>query len=71
MPCKERRQVGGGFVTTGTFTAGARQFAEGVAMRLVLLDGAELTRLMVQYNVGVAVRESFDLKHVDEDFFED
>ena len=40
-------------------------------MRLVLLDGQELTRLMVKYNVGVSVRESFDLKQVDEDFFED
>jgi restriction system protein len=38
-------------------------------MRLVFLDGKELSRLMVRYNVGVAVRETFELKH--EDFFED
>ena len=61
----------GVFVTTGRFSSGARQFAEGVSMRLVLLDGAELTRLMVRYNVGVSVRETFDLKHVDDAFFED
>lgn len=60
----------GVFVTTGRFSAGARQFAEGVAMRLVLLDGAELTRLMVRYNVGVVVRETFDLKQLDEEFFD-
>lgn len=61
----------GVFVTTGRFSAGARQFADGVSMRLVLLDGEELTRLMVRYNVGVSVRETFDLKQVDEEFFED
>jgi restriction system protein len=61
----------GVFVTTGRFSAGARQFAEGVAMRLVLLDGLELARLMVRYNVGVSVRETFDLKQIEEEFFED
>jgi restriction system protein len=40
-------------------------------MQLVLIDGEELARLMVRYNVGVQVRETFDLKQVDEEFFED
>jgi restriction system protein len=61
----------GVFVTTARFTSGARQFADGVSMRLVLIDGAELSRLMVRYNVGVSVRETFDLKAVDEELFED
>jgi restriction system protein len=61
----------GVFVTTARFSLGARQFADGVSMRLVLIDGAELTRLMVRYNVGVSVRETFDLKGVDEELFED
>ena len=38
----------GVFVTTARFSPGAREFAEQVAMRLVLIDGAELTRLMVR-----------------------
>ena len=61
----------GVFVTTGRFSSGAQQFAEQVAMRLVLIDGTELTRLMVRYNVGVAVRETYELKSVDDDFFDD
>jgi restriction system protein len=40
-------------------------------MRLVLIDGEELTRLMVRYNVGVTIRETFDLKQIDEELFED
>ena len=61
----------GVFVTTGRFSSGAREYAEDVPMRLVLIDGTELTRLMVRYNVGVAVRETYELKAVDADFFED
>lgn len=60
----------GVFVTTGRFSAGAREFADGVGMRLRLIDGQELTRLMVRYNVGVQVRETFELKQIDEEEFE-
>lgn len=61
----------GVFVTTGKFSPGAKQFAENVAMRLRLIDGKELTKLMVRYNVGVQVRETFDLKQIDEEEFEE
>ena len=61
----------GVFVTTGTFSSGARQFAENVAMRLRLIDGIELTRLMVKCNIGVQVRETFELKQIDEETFEE
>ncbi len=61
----------GVFVTTARFSSGAKDFAEGVSARLVLIDGEELTRLMVRYNVGVSVRETFDLKQIDEELFED
>lgn len=61
----------GVFVTTGSFSSGAKQFADQVGLRIVLIDGRTLTRLMVRYNVGVVVRETFDLKAVDEEFFDD
>jgi hypothetical protein len=38
----------GVFVTTGRFSSGGRLFADQVAMRLVLIDGTELARLMVR-----------------------
>lgn len=61
----------GVFVTTGRFSPGALSFAENVAMRLRLIDGKELTRLMVKYNVGVQVRETFELKQIDEETFDE
>jgi len=61
----------GVFVTTARFSPGARQFADGVTMRLVLIDRPELSRLMVRYNVGASVRKTFELKQVDKTFFEE
>jgi restriction system protein len=60
-----------GAARTGRFSPGAKQFAENVATRLRLIDGMELTKLMVRYNVGVQVRETFDLKQIDEESFEE
>jgi restriction endonuclease Mrr len=56
-------------VVLGDLSSGARQFAENVAMRIRLIDGKELTRLMVKYNIGVQVRETFELKQIDEETF--
>jgi len=61
----------GVFVTTGRYSTGARLFAEQVPIRLILIDGPELARLMVRYNVGVAAKETYHLKIVDDDFFDD
>ena len=61
----------GVFVTTGRFSSGAKEFAKDVAMRLILIDGKELSSLMVRYGVGVSSREVYELKQVDEEFFEE
>jgi hypothetical protein len=36
-------------------------------MHLVLIDGADLTRLIVEYNIGVSGRETFELKVIDQE----
>jgi restriction system protein len=59
------------FITTGRFTAEARDYAERVAARLVLIDGHMLAGLMVDLNIGVQDRETYVIKRIDEDFFED
>lgn len=60
----------GVFITTGRFTAGAVKYADGVATRVVLIDGARLASLMIRHGVGVQVRQTFSMVEVDEDFFE-
>jgi restriction system protein len=59
------------FVTTSRFTNDAEDYAERVAARLVLINGDLLANLMVKYNIGVQDRETYVIKRIDEDFFED
>lgn len=61
----------GVFVTTSYFTGPALQFAERHPFKMVLIDGALLTTLMIRHNVGVRVAETLHLKKLDEDFFSD
>jgi len=53
------------------FAPGARTFAERVPKRLILIDGSELSRLLVQYRVGVRVVRTIELKKIDLDYFEE
>jgi restriction system protein len=59
----------GVFVTTSHFTKPALDFAERHPFKMVLIDGKQLTSLMLRHNVGVRVAETLHLKKVDEDFF--
>jgi restriction system protein len=59
------------FITTSGFSADARTYADRVNARIVLIDGPELAQLMVEHNCGVRVEETFVLKQVDEDFFDE
>lgn len=58
------------FLTTAQFTAGAEQYAESLNVRVVLIDGPRLARLMIRYGVGVQVQQVVNVVEVDEDFFE-
>ncbi len=58
------------FVTTSCFTQSARETAEYLSKRIVLIDGAHLTKLMIRYDVGCRVEETLFIKKLDEEFFE-
>ncbi|MBA5640254.1 restriction endonuclease [Duganella sp. LX20W] len=58
------------FVSASTFTASARQTAEQLSKRIVLIDGTHLTRLMIQHRVGCQIEETLHVKKIDEEFFE-
>lgn len=60
----------GVFLTTSRFSVDARRYADQVQARIVLVDGAKLSRLMIRYGVGVQVRRTVQIVDVDEDFFE-
>lgn len=60
----------GVFVTTSSFTKAASDYAERSHKRLKLIDGMELTQLMLQHNIGVREHRLFSIKKIDSDFFE-
>jgi restriction system protein len=60
----------GVFITSGRFSAGAREYAANVPSRVILIDGERLAALMIRYGVGVQVKRTVHIVEVDEDFFE-
>ncbi|WP_048439241.1 restriction endonuclease [Caenimonas sp. SL110] len=58
------------FVTTTGFSAGARETAELLSKRIVLIDGQMLTHLMIRYDIGCRSEETIQIKKLDEEFFE-
>lgn len=63
---------GGVFVTTSSYSRDAVEFASRqTGPRLVLIDGAELGRLLLKHSIGVQVRHTYSVVEVDEDFFEE
>jgi restriction system protein len=61
----------GVLITTSSFTNEAITYADRVAARVVLIDGITLAQLMVTHNIGVQDCETYVIKRVDEDFFEE
>ena len=57
------------FITTAKFSKGAREYAE--AQHIILVDGKQLTALMIEYGLGVSVQKVYKIKRVDTDYFED
>jgi restriction system protein len=60
----------GVFVTTSVFDSGAVKKAHDAHHRIILIDGAKLVDLMHQYNVGIQIKATYEVKELDEDFFE-
>jgi restriction system protein len=66
-----QRSRKGVFITTSHFTADARQYVERIEKRIVLIDGSELVRLMLEHGVGVAEVHRYQVLRLDETFFDE
>lgn len=60
----------GVFITTSTFDTGAIKKAREAHHSIILIDGYKLVDLMHQFNVGVQIKTVYEVKEVDNDFFE-
>ncbi|WP_349407605.1 restriction endonuclease [Pseudalkalibacillus sp. SCS-8] len=62
----------GVFITTSYFTEGAKKYADRLeTKKIILIDGIELSKLMISHNVGVDINHTFVVKAIDFDYFKD
>lgn len=67
----EQKAHKGVFITSGSFTSGARNAAERANARVVLIDGEQLAELMIDHGVGVTDHKPYVVKKLDSDYFEE
>jgi len=60
----------GVFITTSSFDIGAIKKAREAHHSIILIDGVKLVDLMHQYDVGVQTKTVYEVKELDNDFFE-
>jgi restriction system protein len=61
----------GVFISTSTFSSDAREYAARIDSRIILIDGVELSRLMIAHGIGVTPVAVYELKRVDSDYFDE
>lgn len=61
----------GVFVTTSEFDEKALEKARSAHHKIICIDGQKLVTLMHEFNVGIQVRTTYDIKQIDEDFFDE
>lgn len=59
------------FITTSRFTDDARNYVSQIGSKIVLIDGDQLTSLMIDHDVGVSTVSLYPVKKIDSDYFEE
>ena len=61
----------GVFITTSGYTKDAEDYAKGLnaPTKVILIDGDQLSELMIEHNLGVSVKKTYEIKKIDSDYF--
>ena len=57
------------FITTSSFSQKAIEYTTMIDSKIILIDGERLSELLIDYNVGVSIVESYAIKKIDADYF--
>lgn len=60
----------GVFITTSSFPKSAYEYVQSIDPTIILIDGDQLTRIMFDYGVAVAKSKTYEVKRIDNDYFE-
>jgi restriction system protein len=59
------------FITTSKFTDDARSYVSQIGSKIVLIDGEQLTNLMIDNDVAVSTVSLYPVKKIDTDYFDE
>jgi restriction system protein len=59
------------FITTSSFSSQAKEYADKVNSKLILINGQELAKLMIKYDTGVSTVSTYEVKKINSDYFLD
>ena len=68
---EEHHSMKGIFITTSNYSKEARMYVQKLSKSIVLINGEELAKYMIENNVGVSVKKAYELKRIDIDYFEE
>jgi restriction system protein len=66
-----QRAKKGVFITTGTFSSDAIEYARSIDPRVAMIDGNQLAQFMIDYGVGVSLAQVYEMKKIDSDYFDE
>ena len=61
----------GVLITTSQFSPEALDYVTRIEKKIVLIDGEDLAKLMIDFGIGVAAEASYEIKRLDTDYFEE
>ncbi|MEQ1837078.1 MAG: restriction endonuclease [Candidatus Nitrotoga sp.] len=61
----------GVFITSSTYSKEAQEYISQITNKIVLIDGAMLAELMMDFDLGVSTKEVYTVKRLDTDYFEE
>ena len=66
-----QRAKKGIFITTTKFSRDAHEYVKNIDTKIILINGEELADLMIDHNVGVTPITAYEVKKIDQDYFEE
>ena len=64
-----KRARKGIFITTSDFSQNSHEYVSAIENKIILIDGQQLSQLMIDFGVGVATDAVYELKRLDSDYF--
>jgi restriction system protein len=59
----------GVLITTASFSRDAEDYVNRIERKIVLIDGKQLSQLMIDYEIGVTTARTYTVKRIDSDYF--